>query len=76
MFDKLRQEFENNTLPEAIEMPSMTFTQAIAGRDGEEFTELPKDDEPDESTSLAVRLVMNQKEYEEEKDDKIDKIML
>ena len=69
MFDKLRQEFENNTLPEAVAMPNMTFTQAIAGKDEEEFTELPKDDEPDESTSLAVRLVMNQKEYKEEKDE-------
>ena len=75
MFDKLRAEFENNNLPEAVAMPDMTFTQAIAGKDEEEFTELPKDDEPDESTSLAVRLAMNQKEYEQEKDDKLDKIM-
>ena len=75
MFNKLREEFESKSLPEAIEMPQMTFTQAVAGTKEEEFTELPKDDEPDESTSLAVRLAMNAKEYEEEKDEKLDKIM-
>ena len=55
----------------------MTFTQAVAGKIEGEFTELPKDNEPepDESSSLAVRIAMNDKQYAEEKDDKLDAIM-
>ena len=46
MFNKLKEEFENNPMPEAVEAPTNTITKAIAGGDiDEEFTELPKDDE-------------------------------
>lgn len=63
MFNKLKEEFENNPLPESVELPKMTLTQALAGKDDdEEFTELPKDDDPDESTSVAVRLALLSKE--------------
>ena len=63
MFNKLKEEFENNPLPEAVEVPTMTLTQALAGKDDDdEFTELPKDDDPDDSNSVSVRLALLQKE--------------
>ena len=63
IFNKLKEDFEKNPLPEAVETPRASITLAIMGKDDdEEFTELPKDDEnlddEDESTSLAVRLAM------------------
>ena len=79
-FAKLRADFENNPLPEAVEAPKATITLAIMGRDDDEgFTELPRDDEDleedDDSASLAVRRAMGQKEFPEEKDEKLDAIM-
>ena len=77
MFNKLKEDFENNPLPDAVEMPTMTITEAITGPNADdEFTQLPQDDDDqDESTSLAVRMALNQKHFEEEKDDKLDQIM-
>ena len=68
MFNKLKEDFENNPLPDAVEMPTMTVTEAITGPNADdEFTQLPQDDDDlDESTSLAVRMALNQKQVEEE----------
>ena len=50
----------------------MKFTKALQP----EFTgELPKDDEPDDSTSLSVRVALGETNYEEEKDENLDRIM-
>ena len=72
LITKLRQEFEENTIPEGVELPQMKFTKALQP----EFTgELPKDDEPDESTSLSIRMALGETKYEEEKDENIERIM-
>ena len=42
MFNKLKEDFENNPLPDAVEMPTMTITEAITGSNADdEFTQLP-----------------------------------
>ena len=72
LINKLKQEFEQNTIPESVDLPDMKFTKALQP----EFTgELPKDDEPDESTSLSVRMALGETKYEEEKDENIERIM-
>ena len=72
LITKLRQEFEESTIPDAVELPQMKFTKALQP----EFTgELPKDDEPDDSTSLSVRVALGETNYEEEKDENLDRIM-
>ena len=72
LITKLRQEFEESSIPDAVELPQMKFTKALQP----EFTgELPKDDEPDDSTSLSVRMALGETNYEEEKDENIDRIM-